>query len=149
MNIYLTLPKYLREWCLHDWGDAQGIVRFPRGSAENDVLELFIDRLPEKTLPEMPKEGQTAIEVPQFKSKPQPAFCYLTDDAKKILTHVIMVRFRAQLWNDLFHIERLKLPITDTIYDWMERHGIEDEPKSWEAIRQMYFRQRKAYRSKK
>ena len=46
----------------------------------------------------------------------------------------------------MYLVEKLSLPITDSIYDWMTRHGIEHEEKSWEAIRQMFFRQRKAYR---
>ena len=72
MNIYLTLPKYLTEWVLHDWADAQGVVRFPRGSAENDVLEMMLDKLGEDEKPAMPQEGQVAIAVPDFKSKPAP-----------------------------------------------------------------------------
>ena len=91
-------------------------------------------------------EGQLAIEIPEFKSKPAPYWCCLSEAARKTLTHVIMVRFRVQLWNDLYKVETLSLPITDCIYDWMERHGIEPVEKSWEAIRQMFFRQRKAYK---
>jgi hypothetical protein len=146
MNIYLTLPKYLTEWVLHDWADAQGVVRFPRGSAENDVLEMMLDKLGEDEKPAMPQEGQVAIAVPDFKSKPAPYWCVLSQDAQDTLKHVIMVRFRVQLWDDLYRVEKLSLPITNCIYDWMTRHGIEHEEKSWEAIRQMFFRQRKAYR---
>ena len=146
MNIYLTLPKYLKEWCLHDWADAQGVIRFPRGSAENDVLEMMLDKIPEDGTPQLQEEGQVAIAVPDFKSKPAPYWCMLSEDAREVLKHVIMVRFRVQLWNDLYKVEKLSLPITDSIYDWMTRHGIEHEEKSWEAIRQMFFRQRKAYR---
>ena len=146
MNIYLSLPKYLTEWCLHDCGDAQGGVRFPRGSAENDVLEMMLDKLPEGGTPQLREDGQVAIAVPDFKSKPAPYWCVLSEEARKTLTHVIMVRFRVQLWKDLYLVEKLSLPITDSIYDWMTRHGIEHEEKSWEAIRQMFFRQRKAYR---
>lgn len=146
MNIYLSLPKYLKEWCLHDWADANGVVRFPRGSAENDVLEMMLDKMPEDGTPQLREEGQIAIAVPDFKSKPAPYWCMLSEDARETLKHVIMVRFRVQLWNDLYRVEKLSLPITNSIYDWMTRHGIEHEEKSWEAIRQMFFRQRKAYK---
>ena len=118
MIIYLTLPKYLGEWCLHDWGDANGVVRFPRGSAENDVLEMQLDKLPEGAEPQLREDGQIAIEIPDFKSKPAPYWCVLSEYARKVLTHVIMVRFRVQLWNDLYKVEKLSLPITDCIYDW-------------------------------
>ena len=107
---------------------------------------MQLDKLAEGEEPEKRQEGQVAIEIPDFKSKPAPYWCVLSESARKILTHVIMVRFRIQLWNDLYKVEKLSLPITDSIYAWMERHGIEPEEKSWEAIRQMFFRQRKAYK---
>lgn len=146
MNIYLKLPKYLSEWCLHEYGTPDGTVRFPRGGAESDVLEMMLDVQPDPEHPELRMSGETAVELPIFKSKPQPTYCYLTPYAKKVLTHVIMVRLRVKLWHDLYRIEKLSLPITDSIYDWMARHGVDDDPKSWEALRQMYMRQRAAYR---
>lgn len=147
MNIYIRLPKYLAEWCLHEYGSPEGVIRFPKGGAENDVLEMMLQPQPDHEHPELQKPGESAIELPILKSKPQPTYCYLSENAKKVLTHVIMVRLRVKLWHDLYKIEKLSLPITSTIYDWMERHGIEDDPKSWEALRQMFMRQRKAYRS--
>ena len=149
MNIYLKLPKYLAEWCLHEYGNTDGVICFPRGSAENDVFEMMLDKLPEGENPQMQQPGESAIELPILKSKPQPSYCHLSENAKKVLTHVIMVRLRVKLWHDLYRIEKLSLPITDSIYDWMERHGIEPDPKSWEALRQMFMRQRKAYRNGK
>lgn len=148
MNVYLRLPKYLAEWCLHDWGGDDGVVRFPRGGAENDVLEQTLTTPPRGAEPQLPAEGDIAVEIPNFKTKPQPHYWYLTDHGRRLLVHVIYVRFRVALWNDLYRIDRLNLPITDVIYDWMERHGIEPEEKSWEAIRQIFFRQRKKYSKK-
>jgi hypothetical protein len=150
MQIYLKLPKYLLEWCLFEYGDANGVVSFPRGGAENDVLEMMLDRLPDGM--EMPERqpDELPIEIPAFKSKPEKeGFCYMTEPGKKVLRHVIMVRLRVRLWHDLYRIEKLQLPITDTIYDWMERNGIEDDARSWEALRQMFMRQRNSYRQGK
>lgn len=149
MNLYLKLPKYLAEWCQHEFGNAQGVICFPRGSAENDVLEMMLDVMPDPEHPPLPQPGDTAIDIPIFKSKPLPQFCYMSENGKKVLTHMIMVRLRVKLWHDLYRVEKLSLPITNTIYDWMGRNGIEDDPRSWEALRQMFMRQRKAYRTGK
>ena len=149
MNIYLQLPKYLAEWCLFEYGNEQGVIRFPRGGAENDVLEMMITTLPENAKPALQQPGEVAIELPIWKSKPQPDYCHITESAKKILTHVIMVRLRVRLWHDLYRVDKLQLPITDSIYDWMERHGIENDAKSWESLRQMFMRQRKSYKQGK
>ena len=149
MLIYLHLPPYLRQWVEHDFGDAEGVVRFPRGSAENDVLEHSLTTLPDGASPQLRGPEDMAIELPKFKTKDTDYYCYLTAPARKMLSHVIMVRFRIQLWHDLYRIEKLKCPITDVIYDWMERHGIENDERSWETIRQMFFRQRKKYAKEK
>lgn len=145
MNIYLHLPKYLRQWVLHDFGDAEGVVRFPRGSAEHDVLSHTLTTQPKNAKPQLPDEESVAIELPELKYKPLPFYCYLTERARKMLAQVILIRFRIMLWHDLHDLDKLQCSITDVIYDWMERHGIDDDPTSWETIRQTYFRQRKKY----
>lgn len=146
MNIYLKMPKYLAQWCLHDFGDEQGVVHFPRGSAEHDVLELSLSTLPKGAEPQLRQPDEIAIELPVFKTKPLPFYCYLNDHGRRLLLHIISVRFRVLLWDDLYNIERLQLPITDVIYDWMSRHGIDDDESNWETIRQIFFRMRKKYR---
>ena len=35
--VYIHLEKYLAEWLLHQFGQ-NGQIRFPRGSAENDIF---------------------------------------------------------------------------------------------------------------
>lgn len=146
MNIYLRLPRYLAQWCLHDFGDEQGVVHFPKSGAEHDVLELSLTTLPKGASPQLQQPDEIAIELPVFKTKPLPFYCYLNDHGRRLLVHIINVRFRVQLWNDLYNIEQLKLPITDVIYDWMARHGIDNDERNWETIRQIFFRLRKKYR---
>lgn len=146
MNVYIKLPQYLTEWVLHDFGDENGVVRFPRGSAENDVLEHTLTKPPKDMVtPPLKQPDEIAIELPSFKSKPLPYYWWLNNHAKEMLCHIIYVRFRVLLWSDLHKVEHLELPITDLIYEWMLRHGIDDNQKSWETIRQIYFRQRKQY----
>lgn len=149
MNIYLQLPRHLREWLIHEYGDEQGVVRLPNGCAEHDVMELLLEKWPHDVPVETMGDGKTAIHIPEFKARKPEHYNYLTPNGKKMLTHVIYVRFRVQLWNDLHRLEKFHVSITDAIYDWMERHGIEPVEKSWESIRQMYFRQRKQYKPRK
>lgn len=146
MTIKLNLPTYLNQWLVHEYGDEEGVVRLPNGCAEHDVIELLAERWPEGEPEGKVERWNTQIHIPEFKGREPEYYHYMTAHAKKMLAHVIYVRFRAALWHDLFTIDKLHLPITDAIYDWMERHGIEPTEKSWEALRQMYFRQRTKYR---
>lgn len=148
MTIKLYLKEYLRQWIVHDYGDEEGIVRLPNGCAEHDLIELLVQRWPEDEPHGKVYRWNTEIHIPEIKGRDPEYFCYMTDHAKKMLADVIYVRFRAALWHDIFTIDKLHLSITDGIYDWMERHGIDPNEKNWEALRQMYFRQRKRYRKR-
>jgi len=143
--IRIEVPDYLLDWCRFKWGDEKGHIRFPRGSNESEILE----RLLKKTPPDpIEPDGNLPIEVPNFKSKPNKDFTWLTTKDRKMLVHALQVYFRIELWHDLFDIERLRLPIGDSVWAWMEEHGISDDPKNWEAIRQIFYRQRLKYRNK-
>lgn len=148
MTIKLNLKPHLRQWLIHEFGDEEGIVRLPNGCAEHDLIELLIQRWPEDEPHGKVFRWNTEIHIPEIKGRDPQYFCYMTDHAKKMLADLIYVRFRAALWNDIYRIDRLHLSITDGIYDWMERHGIETNEKNWEALRQMFFRQRKRYRNR-
>lgn len=47
------------------------------------------------------------------------------------------------MYNELHELFGHDVQITDIIYDFMDRHGIERSERNWEAIRQMYYRLRK------
>jgi hypothetical protein len=52
------------------------------------------------------------------------------------------------LWNELSVLFNEDVQISDIIYAFMENHGISDDPKNWETIRQMYLRLRKTYQKR-
>lgn len=51
--------------------------------------------------------------------------------------------FQATLFNELHELFSHDVQITDIIYDFMDRHGIDRSERNWETIRQMYSRMRK------
>ena len=73
---------------------------------------------------------------------------FLPPRAKKALERTIYIRFRIELWNELHTFDSLSHNLSDLIWTFMEKHEIADDPKSWETIRQMYFRMRKTYQKK-
>lgn len=150
MTIQILLPEYLHQWLVHEYGDQDGVVRLPLGCAEHDVMECTLKPWPEDVgRGQVPWPWNTLIHVPEFKARSRDRCEYMSEHAKKMLAHVIYVRFRAALWQDIYKLDRLNASITDSIYDWMEGHGIELTEKNWETIRQMYFRQRKSYRKRR
>lgn len=89
-----------------------------------------------------------AIEIPYFKTKDPRYYNFLPPRAKKALERTIYIRFRIELWNELHTFDSLSHNLSDLIWTFMEKHEIADDPKSWETIRQMYFRMRKTYQKK-
>lgn len=150
--IKINVPDYLADWCRHEWPSAEpeqeGLVRFPRCSPENELLEIYIRRVAKKQV--LPEEvGNLSIEVPFFKNKPPALWREINERTRKMLVHALQVRFKVKLWQDLYNIEHLNAPITDVIYEWMERNGIQDNGKNWETIRQIFYRQRHRFSKNK
>lgn len=144
--IYLELDDYLRDWLINENGNP---VKIRRNSAESDILETFLTTPPAEPITDLPAENKVAIILPSFKNKDPRTYNYLPVRARMALAHTIRVRFRVQLWEELQAFENSDCPITEIIYAWMEKHGIDLTEKNWETIRQMFFRKRKVYRDQK
>lgn len=142
--VYLKLENYLAEWYINECGGNPCILK--KGSAESDLLELFLQKQPADVPVDLGKEANVVIKIPVFKHHDPRTYNYLPPKAKQALARTIYVRFRVQLWQDLYKLEHTETPITDLIYAWMEAHGISDNEKNWENIRQMYLRKRNNYR---
>lgn len=142
--VYLNLERYLAEWYIHESGGSPVVLK--KGSAESDVLECFLQKLPADKMPDTGKESNVTIKIPCFKYKDPRTYNYLPPLAKKALERTIYIRFRVQMWNELYKLDNTECCITDLIYAWMEKHGITPDEKNWENIRQMYLRKRNSYR---
>lgn len=142
--VYLKLEKYLAEWYIHENGGQPVVLK--KGCAESDILELFLQKQPQDKPVDLGREANVSIRIPSYKWKDPRVYNYLPPKAKIALAHTIYTRFRVQLWRDLHRLDNTDAPVTDLIYAWMEAHGIEDDGKAWETIRQHYLRKRNSYR---
>ena len=100
MEIYLDIEDVYRDWVIHECG-GEIPVKFPRHSAERDVLEVFISRPPESYIPEPYQPGMLRILLPEFKGRPADRWFFLSNVARRALVQCIKSRFDLQLWNEL------------------------------------------------
>lgn len=148
--IYISVEPYIKQWLEHNFlNNEQTGIAFPRGTAERDILAVFLDRQPENSIPAKRKEGQIAIELPYDKNRSPETYNYLPPTAEQTLKKCIYMRFRMEVWKELHQFKHCDRLISDIILAWMEKQGIEDTEQNWETIRQMYFRQRKKYEEKR
>ena len=146
-TIHLDLEPYLAQWFIHEQG-GEHPVSLTRGSAESDILELFLTKQP-SILPARPAPTDTAIYIPSFKHKETRTYNYLPPRATLALKKTIRTRFVIQLWNDLYKFENIGKRNDELIYAWMEAHGIECNETNWCAISKIYYRKRKVYLAQK
>lgn len=142
-SVFIQAPDYLHQWLRHDfWDEASGRVVFPHGSAPRAVLQSLL-RQPPKGWTQGDTSGLLRIEVPSFKGINAAKFNYLSADGQSALISACKSLFKAQLHLELSPLFGHDVQITDVIYDFMDRHGIERHERNWETIRQMYLRMRK------
>lgn len=142
-SVYVKLPSYLHQWLIHEyWDEEQERVEFPRGSAPHAVLQSLLRPQP-KDWTQGDTSGLLRVKVPSFKGVNPATFNYLAPYGQSALASACKILFKAQLHLELSPLFAHDVQITDVIYDFMDRHGIERDERNWETIRQMYFRMRK------
>ena len=142
-SVYINPPEYLRQWLRHDFWDPESErVVFPRGSAPRAVLSSMLRKAPRDYRP-ADHTGLLAVEVPTFKGLNPATFNFLSPTGQTALISTCKKLFQATLSNELHELFSHDVQITDIIYEFMDRHGIERTEKNWETIRQMYSRIRK------
>jgi len=148
MVIYLELPEFLSQWLRHElWNPTAQAVEFPRGSAERNVLELYLAKQPPNSVPQLAEPRLTPVLLPNFVQKDTRTYNYLPPKATELLQKTIYKRFQITIWNEMQQVCP-EVNITNRIYAWMENKGIEVKESNWEAIRQLYYRMRKKYEKK-
>lgn len=142
-SVYVSLPDYLHQWLRHEfWDEDTGRVVFPQGSAPRAVLQSLLRPKPRDWQQE-DTTGMLRIEVPSVKGVNPATFNYLSAHGQAALTSACKSLFRSVLWLELNPLFPHDVQITEVVYDFMDRHGIERTERNWEAIRQMYSRMRK------
>ena len=142
-SVYINPPEYLGQWLRHEYWDSETErVVFPRGSAPRAVLAAMLRKAPSRYLP---SHGPCSlpVEVPTFKGINPASFNYLSLSGHAALIAACKTLFKSTLFNELHVLFDHDVQITDIIYDFMDRHGIERTERNWETIRQMYLRMRK------
>lgn len=143
-SIYVSLPDYLNQWLRHEyWSEETNRVEFPRGSAPRAILQSCLTKTPSGTLPHFPSDREVPIEVPTFKGINPKVHCHLPDRGRKALVSCLKKYFASTVWQELHPLLSHNVQITDVVYAFLDRHGIEPTQQNWETVRQMYYRMRK------
>ncbi len=143
-SIYISVPDYLHQWLKNEyWNPETARVEFPRGSAPRAVMQSLLSKCPRVDISYHDHSGEIPVEVPTFKGINPRLYNHLPEAGKKALVSTIKRMFHHMMWRELSPLFTHDVQITDVIYAFMDRHGIERTEKNWETIRQMYHRMRK------
>lgn len=141
--IYLKVESYLAQWITKSLGDP---VDLPRESPEIKLIKRFLDTQPKGLNPDTGTESNLKVIIPWSKEKDPRTYNYLSPRAKEILIESFETIFLNNLWSELGSLENINASLTNVIYAYLEKHGIDEE--HWETIRQKYYRIRKRYQKK-
>ena len=142
-SVFINPPEYLAQWLCHDFWDGESErVVFPRGSAPRAILGSLLRKAPREYRPGN-TDGLIPVEVPSFKGLNPATFNYLSPTGQTALISTCKKLFQATLYSELHELFSHDVQITDIIYEFMDRHGIDRTERNWETIRQMYARMRK------
>ena len=146
-SVFITLEPYLAQWLIHECG-GETPIRMKRGSAEADILELWLSKPPKdpEWSPQLtPLPGQVEVILPYFNNKNIRYNYYLSPRGEVCLHACIKNRFRVQLWKDLYTIGNVTKRNDIAISEWMEAHGIEVNDTNWNTIAKILQRKRAIY----
>lgn len=142
--IYLKVEPYLAQWLINSFGNPVELIR---DSPESKLVKRFLDIQPQGIKPDLGHDANISVIIPFSKDKDPRTYNYLSPRAKKMLAESFYSIFINNLWTELGDLENIHCSITDVIYAWLEKHGIDEC--HWECVRQKYFRIRKKYREKR
>ena len=121
-------------------------MRLIRGSMEWGLLEQFLQTPPKDYVPQVGGPGSVCIVLPNFRSKDTRSNFYLPPRATEALKACIRNRCDIDMWNALHRFNAIFKRQDNLIYAFMEKHGIDQTEKNWNAIAKRYQRKREIYR---
>ena len=146
--LYIKLEPYLRQWLVHEHNGTEP-VEFIRNSQEREIIKLFLSTPPKDYRPPKKTDDLTPILIPFFKGRDPQYYNYLSDDAVTALRSCIYTRFKITLWADLYVFENFGQEIMGLLEAWMHKNGIVNDDTNYQAVKQIFYRMRKAYRQRK
>lgn len=139
-TVFIKFPDYMAQWLRHDyWNEEEGRVVFPKGSAPRAVMLTVLRRAPQFYSP-VKRDGALPVEVPSAKGLRASEFNYLTPRGMSSLVSACRRMIQMLIFKELSPLFYHEIQITDAVYDFMDKHGIEPSETNWETIRQMYYR---------
>lgn len=135
MTFNLTLPPYLREWLVHSMGGMEPVT-FPKGSAYNSFLRVFLRHKREMETWEPSGVDSVEITVPRFPGKDPAYYNYLPSRARDALVSLVRDAFDVELYTEMsaFHNAIQSRRGAEILNVWMEEHGIELTDKNTCAV---------------
>ena len=141
--IYLKVEPYLAQWMTNSMGNP---VDLPRESPEVKLIKRFLDKQPTGSCPDIGTSSNLKVIIPWSKEKDPRTYNYFSPRAKKMLVESFETIFLNNMWSELGSLDGINSSLTNVIYAYLEKHGIDEE--HWETIRQKYYRIRKQYQKK-
>ena len=92
-----------------------------------------------------PENPNIALVIPYYQSRDPFYYNYLGKYGREKLTDAIRNRFQVQLWEELHTFKNALSRQDNTIFAYMEAHGIECNETNWNALAKIYQRQRSVY----
>lgn len=162
--IYLELPDYLAQWYAYQCREHHFVdddicpidpyrtltpVDPIKGSQECLILKRFLKKQPTAIPEPIPEKANLAIAIPYFQERDPRVYNYLGPHAKAKLGKTIAESFRICLWDEIHQFAAWTRRQDETIFCFMENHGIACNETNWNAIAKVYQRMRNVYNVQK
>lgn len=145
-SVNVKMPDYLAQWLMNEfWSEECRMIVFPRGSAAACVLSSCLCKAP-ACMPVY--SGGLPVAIPTVRGLNPAVYNHVTKKGQAALVATCRRMFKAMLYQELGNLFEHDVAVSDLIYAFLEKHGIEDSPKNWEAVRQIYIRLRQASRNR-
>jgi hypothetical protein len=140
-NIYIRLPRYLREWAVFHFGSP---CRFPSQSPINAVIRHFVRLRPSDLPVERCATDQISVCIPDSRAKPPISYNYINQYGQEAVAESINDLFTTQMYEELHDITHRGVRLSTIIYDWLTANGIDlDE---YVNVRQKFYRIIESYK---
>lgn len=140
LTVDVKLERYIREWLVFHLGNP---VRFPECSFENALLHRFLSKRPADAPVGRTPDDCVAVVITDCRYRKPEHYNYIGREGLKALASAIDALFRLHLWAECAPLLQARGELNRGIDEWCARNGISLDAR--EAVRQKFYRIRKAY----